>query len=238
VALVFGLLAGGLVRAESSTPWPEIPLPPRAKVEWIASSMKVDGIPMRVMKFESEVSRSEIVAFYTAHWSGAYSTKPSVLATGDATVVGQAHGPYYMTVKVGDQPHERSSGFIAVSQMIGNRIELSAGALPIMPGAKVVSVVESKDPGKLSREVLIAQDAGVDSAMKFYEAALANAGWQQIQKTVTTPSGTGPTGPYGSSALFQRDQSQLSITAVQVQGQRGSSILANLVTKDTGLSAQ
>jgi len=142
------------------------------------------------------------------------------------------------TVKVGDQPHERSSGFIAVSQMIGNRIELSAGALPIMPGAKVVSVVESKDPGKLSREVLIAQDAGVDSAMKFYEAALANAGWQQIQKTVTTPSGTGPTGPYGSSALFQRDQSQLSITAVQVQGQRGSSILANLVTKDTGLSAQ
>jgi hypothetical protein len=235
VALVWGLLACSLARAETSTPWPQMVLPPRAKVEWIASSMKVNGIPMRVMKFESEASRSEVVAYYTAHWTGGYSTKPSVTPTADATVVGQAHGPYYMTVKVGDRPHDRSAGWIAVSQILGNRVDLSVRGLPLMPGAKVVSVVESEDPGMVARQVLIVQDAGVDSAMKFYETALQGAGWQQIQKTISTAPHVGPN---ASMAVFQRDQSQLSISAAQLKGQRGSSIDANLVTKGTGLSTE
>lgn len=235
VALVSVLLAAGLAHAETSTPWPEMVLPPRAKVEWIAAHMRVDGIPMRVMQFESEASRSEVVAYYTAHWSRGYSTKPSVTPAGDATVVGQVHGPYYMTVKVGERPHDHSSGWIAVSQMLGNRVELSARGLPLMPGAKVVSVVESEDPGKIDRDVLILQDAGVDYAMKFYETALESAGWEEIQKPVST---TPRSGPRASMAVFQRDQSQLSISATQLKGQRGSSIEANLVTKDTGPPAE
>jgi hypothetical protein len=233
--LALALLGAGAALAQTSEPWPTVPLPPHAKVEWVGDRMKVNGIPTRLMRFESTVSRSEIVAYYTAHWSGAYPTKPSVRPLGEATLVGQAHGPYYMTVKVSDRPHDASGGFISVSQVLGNRVELSAGGLPLMPGAKILSVVESSDPGKQSRDLVIVQDAGPDSARNYYQAALENAGWHQVQNTPTDPAHPGQT---GSLAVFQRDQSELSVSVVQVDGQRGSTLIATLVTKGTGLSPE
>jgi len=233
--LAVALLVAGAARAQTSEPWPTVPLPPHAKVEWVADRMKVNGIPMRLMRFESTARRSEIVAYYTAHWSGAYPTKPSVRPLAEATLVGQAHGPYYMTVKVVDRPHDASGGFISVSQVLGNRVERSAGGLPLMPGAKVVSVVESSDPGKQSRDLVIVQDAAPDPASSYYQVALENAGWHRVQNT---PTDSAHPRQAGSLAVFQRDQSELSISVVQVDGQRGSTLIANLVTKGTGLSAE
>jgi hypothetical protein len=230
-ALALACLVAGAARSETSTPWPEVPLPPHAKVEWVADHMKVNGIPMRVMRFESTASRSEIVAYYTAHWSQAYPTKPSVRPLGDMTVVGQAHGPYYLTVKVGDRPHGSSAGLISVSQVLGNRTERSAGGLPLMPGARILSVVESSDPGKQSRELVVTQDAGADSARNYYEAALQNAGWHAVQQTAGDPAHPQQA---GSLAFFRRDASELSISVMPGKDGRGSALVATLVTKDTG----
>ena len=56
-----GLLALALVGQQAvaqssftygSTPWPEIPAPPKAKVEWVSDDMRVNGIPMRVQRFD------------------------------------------------------------------------------------------------------------------------------------------------------------------------------------------
>jgi hypothetical protein len=219
----------GAACAQTSEPWPELPLPPHAKVEWVADQMKVDGFPMRVLHFESTASRSEIVAYYTAHWSGGYVTKPSVKPMEEATLVGQAHGPYYMTVKVSDRPHDGSGGFISISQMLGRRPERSVGGLPLMPGAKILSVVESADPGKQCRQVIATQDAGPDSARKYYESALESAGWHLVQKS----SDDVIRAHAGSVEIFQRDQSELSISVMAGEG-RGSSVVQTLVTKGTG----
>jgi hypothetical protein len=227
-ALAFWMLLTGLARAETSTPWPEVPLPPHATVEWVGDRMKLNGIPMRVMRFESTASRTEIVAYYTAHWSGAYRTKPSVTPLGDTTLVGQAHGPYYMTVKVGDAPHDGSAGYISVSQILGNRVERSSGGLPLMPGARILSVLESGDLGKQCRELVISQDAGADSARRYYEAALHSAGWHAVQSASADP--TGPRPP-ASFEVYRRDASELSITVMAGDGGRGSTLVATLVTK-------
>ena len=234
-ALATAAALAAAARAQTSTPWPEMPLPPHSKVAWVGDDMKVDGIPMRIVQFESTASRTEVVAYYTAHWSEGYRTKPSVRPTGDVTIVGQAHGPYYMTVKVGDRPHDGSAGFISVSQVLGNKIERSAGGLPLMPGAKILSVVESSDPGKVSRELVVAQDAGADSARRYYEGALENAGWRAAQKT--GPDAAHPQQP-GSLDFYRRDSSELSITVMAARDGRGSTLVATLVTKDTGRAAE
>lgn len=229
---VLALLLSGAAHAQNSTPWPEVPLPPHAKVEWVAQDMKVNGIPMRVMHFESTASRSEIVAYYTSHWSGAYPGKPSVQPLEEATVVGQVHGPYYMTVKVSDRPHDASEGLISVSQIAGNRVERSAGGLPLMPGATIVSVVESNDPGQRCRQLVVAQDAGVDSANSFYQTALEGAGWHLVQKS---PADAGNA---GTLSVYHRDRSELSIGLSAAQGRRGSTLVATWVTKGTGPSTE
>jgi hypothetical protein len=233
--LAAALLLAGAARAETSVPWPTLPLPPHSNVEWVADRMKVNGIPMRVMRFESTVSRSEIVAFYTAHWSGGYKAKPSVRPLGEATLVGQLHGPYYMTVKVSERPNNASAGFISVSQLLGNAVVRDAGDFPLIPGARVVSVVESSDPGQQSRELVIEQDAGAGVAGNYYRAALENAGWRQVQKTIG-----GPAEPQqaGSLEVYRRDASELSISVIAAGGRAGSSVIATIVTKGTGSPAQ
>ena len=102
-------------RAWAIEPWPEIPLPPKADVQWVAQSMRVNGVPTRVMQFQSRTNRGEITEYYRAYWSGGYKHAPSVRAMGEATIVGQQHGPYLMAVKVEDAAHGTSSGMISVA---------------------------------------------------------------------------------------------------------------------------
>jgi hypothetical protein len=229
------LLFSGAARAQNATPWPELPLPPHSKTDWVAQDMKVNGVPMRVIHFESTVSRAEVAAYYTAHWSGGYRGKPSVQVQGDETVVGQMHGPYFMTLKVDERPKGASEGFLSVSRIAGVKADLSPGDLPLMPGARVVSVVESNDPGKRSRQLVVAQDAGVDMSANYYQATLGNRGWQVIEQNHVKQ-----TDPRRAAdvRLYQRDRSQLSINVAPSQDGHGSTLVATSMTKETGSTTE
>jgi hypothetical protein len=228
-ALVLAWLLGAAVSRAGAEPWPDMPVPPKSTTEWIADSMRVNGVPMRVMHFESGSGRAEMVEYYRSHWSGGYPTKPAVRADGDTTIVGQAHGPYFMTVKVKDTPHG-SEGLIAVSRIVGSKVERSPGELPLMPGAVVSQVVEANDPGRHSRQVLISSPAATASVVEYYQAALTEAGWRQVQYN----GASGETGrPQGTFMVFLRDRSEAQLSVAPIAGGRGSALAATLVTKDT-----
>jgi len=225
-------------RALAAEPWPEVPLPPKADVQWVAQSMRVNGVPTRVMQFRSSASRSEIVEYYRSYWTGGYPRAASVHLLADATVVGQEHGPYLLTVKVEDAGQDESRGLISVARVIGSRVDRDPGQLPLMNGAHVLQVVESDDPGKHSREVVVTTPQPPSSVREFYEASFGSAGWQQLQGTDTADVPHNGTVPAGAFVAFARqgDEMQLSIVATPKGG--ASVVVANLVTKDTGSAAE
>jgi len=227
LATLFAVLVIGTAAAES---WPDIASPPKAKVQWVGDRMRIDGVPTRILQFQSSVSRTEVVEYYRAYWSGGYPTKPSVSPLGAATVVGQRHGPFFMTVKVEDAGGGTSRGLISVAEVAGVEVKRDPGIVPVMPGATVVSVVESDDPGKHSRNVTLIGPQAVTSAIQFYTAEFANAGWHQIQ-------GAGAAGA-GSFFVFAKDGSEMQVSVVMGKDKRGSCVMANLVTKDTGPSGR
>jgi hypothetical protein len=232
LALFFALFAIG--SAWAAQPWPEIPSPPKAHVEWVGDSMRVNGVPTRVMQFQSQVGRNEIVDYYRAYWSGGYPNKPSITPLGAATVISQRHGPFFMTVKVEDADRGASQGLISVAQVAGSKVTRDPGELPIMPGAQVFSVVESDDPGKHSRAVVILTPQPPTSVSQFYQASFSNAGWHQVQANESPrTAGSSP----GSFIVFARDASEMQLSIVETRGGRGSTLVANLVTKDTGPGA-
>lgn len=232
-AATFLALFAAAGRAWAVEPWPEVPLPPKAHVQWVAQSMRVNGVPTRVMQFQSRAGRGEITEYYQAYWSGGYEHKPSVHALGEATVVGQMHGPYLMTLKVEDAARGTSVGLISVAQVIGSKVDRDPGELPLMTGARVISVVESDDPGKHSRAVTIVSPQPASSAAQFYQASLVNAGWLQIQGNDLPRQ---PGAPAGSFIVFARGESEMQLSIVSARNGRATTLLANLVTKDTGLS--
>jgi len=229
LGMLFALLAAG--GAWGAEPWPEMPSPPKAKVQWVADSMRVNGVPTRVMQFQSQAGRAEIVEYYRAYWSGGYPTKPSIKLLGASTVISQKHGPYLMTVKVEDALRGSSQGLIAVSQVAGSKVEFNAGTLPLMPGARIVSVVESSDPGKRNREVVVFNRQALASVMQFYQASYENNGWRQVQNNEASHASNSPGGMF---AVFARDGTEVQLSITERPNGQGCVLVANEVTKDTG----
>ena len=229
IAVLTVLTAPG--RATAVEPWPEVPMPPKAKVEWIAPSLRINGIPTRVMQFESRASRTEIVDYYRTTWSGGAEHKPSVRPVGQLTVVGQTHGPYLMTIEVADGPRGTSHGLISVARVLGSSVDRNPGVLPLLGGAHLVSVVESDDPGKRSRQMVVVSPQAPATVTDFYRASFVNAGWREVQST-DAPGAAGR--PAGSFLVFAQGDSELQLSIVESRNRRGSAVLANLVTKDTG----
>jgi len=216
--------------AHAAQDWPEMPLPPKADAQWIAQSMRVSGIPTRVLQFQSRASRSEVAEYYRAYWTGGYPQTPSVRLIDDSTVVGQKHGPYLMTVTVRDAEHDGSQGVIAIAQVEGSTVDREPGDLPMLPNAQVVRVIESDDPGLRSRELMVITPQTPEVVLQFYQASFENAGWQQIQLNETPRTARGGA---GSFVVFARGNVQMQMS-IQPAKDRRTWVIANRVTKDTG----
>lgn len=178
------------VFAKSSTPWPEFPDPPKAKVEWISNDMRVNGIPMKVLQFKSEVSREEITSYYLAHWDQAdpslnlpanVKIKGAVVSqSGKDTIIGRAHGPFYMTVKVKNQGLGGSQGTMTTSLLLDVTPEINGKGVPAPSDANAINVVESADFGKKSKQVLFLSRSSVSSVKAYYERTVVAAGWRLL----------------------------------------------------------
>jgi hypothetical protein len=229
LAPLFALLV--VVGARGAEPWPEIPSPPKARVEWVSDNMRVNGVPTRVMQFESTADRTEIVEYYRAFWSGGYPTKPSITPLDGSTVISQRHGPYFMTVKVEDAANGASQGLIAVSRLTGSKVELNPGGLPLMPGARIVSVVESSDPGKHNREVVVINSQPSTAVLQFYQASYGNNGWSQVQNNEASHAAKSPGGTF---VMFARDGTEMQLSVTDRSNGQGCVLVANEVTRDAG----
>jgi hypothetical protein len=217
-------------RAWAADPWPQMPVPPQANVQWIGESMRINGVPTRIMQFQSRASRQQIVAYYTDRWSRGYEHKPSVRDLGDSTVINQGKGPYLMTIKVADDLQRSSHGLISVARVLGSKPDLDAKQVPLMPGGHVISVVESDDVGKHSRQILILTPQPPTSVSDFYQASFSENGWNQLQGADTPPESARG----GSFLVFSQGPTEVQLSIVASHSARGSTVLANVVTKDTG----
>lgn len=233
IVLAFAVAA----TARAGEPWPELPAPPRAQLQWIGDSMRINGIPTRVARFESSISKQEMVEFFRAHWAGGRERPaPSISEVDGATVIGQAHGPYWLTAKVRTRGRDASEGLLSVARVMGEQTRLDPGEVMLMPNAQVLSVVESDDPGRRSRYVVIAADTGADGARAFYEAALRQRGWVLLQQGGPAPAAAAAGAARGHFAIWQRESARernelhLSVLA-SPSGRGGSMVIANLVTQ-------
>jgi hypothetical protein len=222
---------------KSATPWPEFPEPPKAKVEWVSNDMRVNGLPMKVLHFNSQVAKAEIVAYYQAHWDIADKSlglpadskiKGAVVSqVGKDTVIGKVHGPFYMSVKVKDQGLSGSQGTMTTSMILGVSAEINPKGVPAPGDAKAISVIESADFGKQSKQVLFVSRNSIASVKSFYQQSLPASGWTLLD---LHGDGRAQNGISGFVMTFFKSKQQLDII-IGNDTQKGATIInVNLIS--------
>lgn len=214
------------------TPWPDLPAPPKARVEWVSDDMRLNGVPMRIQRFQSRASKDEIVAYYTSYWQTSQvpaqpgKTSAAVTSRGHDTLVARTTGPFYSLVKV-RSARTGSEGTISTSLLLGTEPSLNTAGVPAPASARPANVVEAIDNGKRNKQVLFVSRDSLASVAAWYAQTLHAAGWTLLQENAAPASANGPA---GLVRMYSRKKQQLDIALGQDQTAGVTLINANLVT--------
>jgi hypothetical protein len=212
-----------------SITWPEVPVPPKAKVESVSEHMYYNGLPMRVQHFKSLASVPELLAYYRGHW-GSGALKPVENTVGAWQTIGMPSGPFYMTVQVKPAASGGGSeGLIGVSAL-NAKVEIpKVDDFAKLGGTQVVSVVESKDVGKSNKQLVLVNSHTVSANAGFYDTSFEHAGWKRLQDNRISGHKIANSGYF---AIYQKGKEQIDLAIGRMPNGLTTSIMANLIKSD------
>lgn len=217
VAIVMALAA----HVNASVTWPAIEPPPESKVAWVGKNMKLNGLPVQIQHFSSDLSQREVLDFYRARWGGS-SRQSGNLSTWD--VIGTEFGNFSLRVQVRPANPRGSQGFIAVTMLPSdNAPSKPGGDFPRLGGSKVLTDVESLGEGKLAKLLILSNRFSVTSNVSYYETAMSKQGWAR-----NTNAGGPQPGGRAYEMSFDRGDEELNIIINKTA--QGTAITANMVT--------
>lgn len=206
--------------------WPAIDVPPKSHVEWVGQDMKMNGVPLQVQKFDSALRVDEVLTFFRTHWGTQEQKKSVENVHGAYTVIGRRQGDFYFTAQIKPSAQFGSEGFLSVSKLPSMpKPDLSPGDLPVNSGTRVLSVFESNDAGKSSRQVMLANRDSVQSNVRFYEAALESRGWTKKQSAAAKNLAAD-----NNLSYFQKGNQELNMEILRQPRSTLTLIVANIVT--------
>ncbi len=213
----------GASHVSASVTWPTIEPPPESKVAWVGKNMKLNGLPVQIQHFSSDLSQREVLDFYRARW-GSTSRQSGHLSSWN--VIGTQFGNFSLRVQVRPANPRGSQGFIAVSMLpSGNAPSKLGGDFPRLGGSKVLTDVESMSEGKLAKLLILSNRFSVASNVSYYETAMSKQGW-----TRNTNYGGPQAGGRAYEMSFQRGDKELNIIINKMS--QGTTITANIVTNN------
>jgi hypothetical protein len=218
----FALLAA-LAAGPAGAAWPELEAPPQAQVEWVGEDMRLNGVAMKVQRFEVDAGVRAVIAFYRERWGSRAERRSIENELGRWTVIGKEQNGYYLTVQVRPLGPGRSEGLLAVSELPKLRATPNPGAdFPKLGGTQMISELESNDQGKRARTLMMRNDFSVQSNVDFYQGALAADGWEQAAGFGgATPDGA------GQSWAWRRAGEELQLAVSR--DRQGATIVVNIV---------
>lgn len=220
------LLAIGLAwlsPANASTTWPAIEPPPESKVAWVGKNMKLNGLPVQIQHFSSDLSQREVLDFYRARWGRASQQSASLSSW---NVIGTQTGNFSLRVQVRPASPRGSQGFIAVTMLPSDQTPSEPGGdFPRLGGSRVLSDIESIDEGRLAKLLILSNRFSVASNVSYYETAMSKQGWIQ-----NTDYGGPQPGGRAHEMSFRRGDKELNIIISETS--QGTAITANIVSNN------
>lgn len=202
--------AGAIARLTASLP--DIGPPPQGEVQWIARSMRMNGVPMTLKTLRSQLQPQELFDHYEAQRRGREHSESRRSVRGDWQVLAIKSHRHYVTIQV-RQSVEGSDGTITVTAIPATpRI---ATDFPRPLTTKLVSLQEYDDGGIESEYISLSSPRAVAVETQAFVYELTRDGWQARQR----PAKRGAVieaqrGAQQAFVTLQPDSAQPSITAI------------------------
>lgn len=218
VLLGLRLDAGDLAKATAGLP--EIDAPPQGETQWIAKSMRMNGLPMTLKSFHSRLSADSVLHHYEA-WSRRYGGSESARSRyGEWHMLAIRSARHYISIQARSTV-DGSHGTIAVSRNLQRaRVTLDT-QFPIPPHARIVNLQQYDDFGMESEHISLSSARAPHLEAFAFSRLLAREGWQLVRKQPAHEIRRGHVieaqkGAQHARLTIMPDQSSSAMTAVLI----------------------
>jgi hypothetical protein len=226
-ALTCGLVAfalwmvPGLSAPASVTPWPEIPTLEKARVEWVAKDVWINGVPTRVQQFESTQSPERVMAYYRSLWRSGEAGPPRENNHAEWRMIATIHGPFQMVVQVKPSGASGSKGIMSCVNLKEVKARYLPPEWPRNAPLKVLQVMESVDGPKRSFHIMATSDRGLALVRDHLRSVWGQRGWR-LQNEVDEAASYLATYAYSGKTMEValspgRERSQVNVVVHFVQ---------------------
>ncbi|MFN9707776.1 MAG: hypothetical protein ACK53K_09445 [Burkholderiales bacterium] len=158
----------GWARAASLTPWPEMPPVDKARLEWVAKDVWINGVPTRVQQFEAPHRPEEVLSFYRSLWRNFEAGPPRENTHAEWQMISVLHGPFQMVVQVKPDGRGGSQGLLSCVNLIELKPNYMPSGWPRHLPIKLLQVMESVDGPKRA----------------YYMSAISERNWSHTRETL------------------------------------------------------
>lgn len=205
--------------------WPTIEPPPGARVETVAEDMHLNGVPMRIKRFTSDMSPRAVADFYQGRWTAVSKFKPVENDVQGWHVIGVQSGDYYLTVQTRSAAPRGSEGYLAVTTLPSLRERpVVDQKFPRLAGSQVLSDMDADDAGKISKTLVLKNNSSVVSNVSYYQSIMPSQDWKQNM------SYGGPQHNGDAYAMYFERRKEAANIVVRKDPKGGTVVVINIVS--------
>jgi hypothetical protein len=167
-------------------PCKQAAVPSDAKVQMIAPDMKMNGVQQTIRAFNSNLSVSDVLAFYRNLWAPlANKDRPGSLEQKleEWQLISTVDGDCFTTVQV---KADSKGSYALVSVMkkpsITNKQAKLGAGFPILPGSQVVNDVDYDDGVRNARTIVLSNRSDMAANVSYYKTEFASRGWIAVME--------------------------------------------------------
>jgi hypothetical protein len=158
--------------------FPEPAAPPNGEAQWVAQSMRMNGLPMTIKAFKTSANVDEVIYFYERWWRGRGKADYTRDQLGEWRILGIKTDDYYITVQA-RRTLAGAEGTIAVSAD-PRSVKRSTTKFPHPKTANVVTLQEYEDFGVQSEHITLLSQRAASIEARDFAKLLVRGGWHLV----------------------------------------------------------
>ena len=193
--------------------WPSLALPPRSQGAPVGEELRVNGLPIRIQRFQSELSVAELLAHYQRLWGAGQPARARPLSQGDWQAVASLQPPFQLVLQVRPAAQGGSEGLLSVANLADLQRDYIPRGFPTFADTRIVQVTDSQDGGQHSVLVQQSSRAGFALNVDRWRREWQRQGFQLTQEAqMPAAAGQGR----GWTAFFDRQGASVEVSVAEL----------------------